>query len=85
MTQFKKYSVYLDDGISCFRVAIPAPSKQAAAKYCDGNGRVVCVDDVSSEYPISSQCVADALARYGFGKTEMDLVVRTLSQVGITD
>ena len=44
-----------------------------------GNGEIIAVKDVTKEYPIPLVCVADALKVCGFGQTEMDLILRTLS------
>lgn len=81
----KKYFVYLDDGKSTFRVAVPAKNERDARRYVDGNGEVVAVKDITKDYPISAQKVADALASAGFGMTERDLVVRAITISGIAD
>jgi hypothetical protein len=81
----RKYFVYLDDGKSVFRVAVPAKNEKDARRYVDGNGEVVAINDVTKDYPISAQKVADALIFAGFGATERDFIVRALTISGIAD
>ena len=72
----KKYMVYMDDGRDCFKVAIPA---------VQGNGEVIAVKNITEEYPISVDAVADALKRAGFGEVEMMLIIRTLTSTEIAE
>lgn len=81
----KKYMVYMDDGRDCFKVAIPAVSEKAAVKYVQGNGEVIAVKNITEEYPISVDAVADALKRAGFGEVEMMLIIRTLTSTEIAE
>lgn len=83
--KMKKYMVYLDDGQDVFKCAIPAKDEQSAREYVKGNGEVIAVKDVTSDYPISAEKVGEALKKSGFGEYEMDLVTRALQQIGICD
>ncbi len=82
---FKKYSVYMEDGQHCFKAAIPARNEAEARKYVEGNGEVIAVKEITADFPISAGKVAEALARYGFGQTEIDLITRTLQMTNIAD
>ena len=82
---FKKFMVYLEDGEDVYKVAIPAKNEKDAREYVSGNGDVIAIKDITSDFPISSIKVADALRAAGFGKIEIDLITRTLSKVDITD
>lgn len=75
----KKYMVYMDDGKGCFKIAVPAKSEKEARKYVEGNGEVIAVKDVTSDYPISIEKVAEALEKANFGQIEIDLIVRCLA------
>lgn len=81
----KKYLVYMDDGCEngCFKVAVPAKNEKEARKYVNGNGEVIAVKDVTEDFPISVEKVEEALKRAGFGKAEMDLIVRCLQMNNI--
>lgn len=81
----KKYIVYMDDGRNCFKVAVPATSEKAARKYVEGNGEVVTVKDVTKDFPISLDKVAQALKNAQFGQTEIDLITRCLFFDGIAE
>lgn len=83
MMRLRKYMVYLDDGESCYKVAIPAKNEKAAREYVAGNGEVIAVKDVTDEYPISLNKVAQALR--DFGDTERDIILRTLQSKGIAE
>lgn len=79
----KKYMVYLDDGKDCFKAAIPAAipaaNEKAARKYVEGNGEVIAVKDITEDFPISLDKVAQALKNAQFGQIEIDLITRCLS------
>lgn len=85
MKQFRKYMVYLDDGKFVYKLYVPAINEEDAKTYCEGNGDIVAVKDVTEEFPILADCVAAALRNYGFGETEMDLILRTLQTTGIAE
>lgn len=75
----KKYMVYMDDGRDCFKVAVPAMSEKEARKYVEGNGEVIAIKDVTEDFPISLDKVAQALKNAQFGQIEIDLITRCLS------
>ena len=81
----KKYFVYLDDGHDCYKCAIPAKSEKEAREYVRGNGEVIAVKDVTDDYPISADKVADALKNACFGQTEIDFIIRTLTHNNIAE
>lgn len=81
----KKYMVYLDDGKNAYKVAIPAKDEKAAREYVQGNGEVIAVKDVTQNYPISADKVADALKNASFGQIEIDLITRALQQIDICE
>ena len=81
----KKYIVYMDDGRNCFKVAVPATSEKAARKYVEGNGEVITVKDVTKDFPISLDKVAQALKNAQFGQIEIDLITRCLFSDGIAE
>lgn len=83
--KLRKYMVYIDDGHNCFKCAIPAKDETHAKKLVSGNGDVISVKDITNEYPISLDCVSDALLSRGFGRTEIDLILRTLSICDIAE
>ena len=74
----KKYFVYLDDGKDAYRIAVPANNEKEAKDFCEGNGEVVGIKDVTEKYPISKDKVAEALFSNGFGDIEVDLITRAL-------
>lgn len=81
----KKYMVYFEDSENVYKAAIPAKDQKDAADYVKGNGEIIAVKDVTDQFPISLDKVADALQRAGFGEYEMDLITRTLSRMNIAD
>lgn len=85
MKNLRKYMVYMEDRDSLYKVAVPAEDEQAARDYVKGNGDVILVKDVTERFKISTDCVAAALKNYGFGETEMDLILRTLQATGIAE
>lgn len=80
----RKYMVYLEDKDNVYRLAIPASTPQDAIDWSEGNGDLVAVKDVTDDYQIRSERVADALLRYGFSRTEVDFLVRSLERVNMT-
>ena len=85
MKCLRKYVVYLDDGELVYKLYVPAINEEAAKKYCEGNGDVVAVKDVTEEFKITSEHVVTALKNYNFGKIEMELILRTLQTTGIIE
>ncbi len=83
--KLKKYFVYLDDGTDILKIAVPAESKEAAEKFCEGNGEVIKVKDITAEVQITADAVAYALKAQNFSETEIDLIIRTLTSTGIAE
>lgn len=81
--KMKKYMVYLDDNTDCYKLAIPAKDEKTAREYVQGNGEVIAVKEVTNDYPISADKVAQALQNAGFGKYEMDFITRALQEINI--
>ena len=85
---FKKYYVYVEeskDRKDVMKLAVPARNEDEAMEYVEGNGEVIAIKDVTDRKPISVQKVGCALALYGFGQTEIDLITRTLLVTNIAD
>lgn len=81
----KKYMVYIDNGESVMKVAVPSESVKAAKKYCAGNGEIIKVTDVTADYPISIDKVVETLKTANFGQVEIDLIMRTLTMHNIAE
>lgn len=81
----KKYMVYVDDGASVMKLAIPSESVKAAKKYVQGNGEIIKVTDVTADYPISVYKVTEALQNANFGQVEIDFIIRTLTMHNIVE
>lgn len=85
MKPLRKYVVYLDDGELIYKLYVPAINEEAAKTYCEGNGDIVAVKDVTEEVKIESQKVTWALHAYGMDKSKIDIILRTLCITGIID
>lgn len=79
----RKYFVYIDDGQSVYKLAVPANSEEDAKEWCKGNGEIIAVKDVT-EHPIYEEKVFDALKNANFTDYEIDFVCRALRRTGIT-
>ena len=78
MKSIELYKVILEDSYDVYRVYVPADSVSGAKAYVAGNGDIISVTDVSSDFPISLDSVRSALRNYGFGSVEQDLIIRML-------
>ena len=81
----KKFMVYLDDGKDVYKLAIPAKDEKTAREYVQGNGEVIAVKEVTNDYPISVDKVAQALKNANFGQIEIDYITRALSEINICE
>lgn len=81
----RKFMVYMEDRDYVFKCAIPAKNETKAREYVQGNGDVIAIKDVTDDHPISADKVAQALEASGFGKTEIDIITRTLQWADIAD
>lgn len=84
--KLRKFYVYVDDGTeNPIKLAVPAKNEKYAREFAEGTGEVVAIKDITEVHPISLRKVSEALYDAFFGKTEIDLILRTLSQTGIAD
>lgn len=81
----RKYAVYVDDDHDVYKLYIPADNEDKAISYCDGNGKIVAVRDITDEYPIDLFKVSVALKNAHFGQPEIDLISRCLAQCRIAE
>ena len=81
---YRKYMVYVDDGIAVYKIAVPAENEQGARDFVSGNGEVIAVKDVTEEMYINADKVLNALSEV-FNGYEVDLMVRALRDIGIID
>lgn len=82
MKKFTVYNVYLDDGNDVYKIVVPAESEAEAIKYCEGNGEIIAVKKNDLVQDIDTACLADYLRRGGWGRTEIDIITRTLAMCG---
>lgn len=83
MKKVNVYAMYMDDGRDCFKVVVPATSEKEAREYVLGNGEVVAVKKMD-DIRISTEKLADDLLKAGWGRTEVDVITRLLSQVDLS-
>ena len=74
----KKYLVYLDDSVNCFKVAVPAIDENSAREFVRGNGEIIAVKDITYDCLIDLNKVVQALRYAQFGLVEIDLITRCL-------
>ena len=79
----KKYFVFLDDGENSYKIAVPAENEKKAREFCEGNGEVIAVKEVSSEIPADK--VREALKNSDLTAFERDFIYRTLYLTGIIE
>jgi len=80
----RKYYVYLDDGNDVYKIAVPAENEDKAKEFVNGNGEVIAVKEINCS--IKTEKVADALiSSQQFDDTQMDLIIRALEFIGITE
>lgn len=86
----RKYLVYVDDGTTCHRIAVPAANEIDARCATDINGtrltslgEIVAVRDVTETFRIDAEDVLDALESAHFGKEQIEFVIKTLQKVNI--
>lgn len=81
--KFKVYNVYLEDKDDVYKVTVPAESEKKAIEYVKGNGEVIKVKLNPDLQNIHLETLADTLLRNGWGQLEVDVITRTLAQVGL--
>lgn len=80
----KKYFVYLDDGKDVYKIAVPAETEDKAKEFVNGNGEVIAVKEINCL--IETEKVAEALiSSQQFDDVQMDLIIRALEFIGITE
>lgn len=82
MKKWEVYDLYIDDGESVWKTNIPAPTKKAAQEFLAGNGEVVQIKK-SDLQDIDIDCLFDTLVRGGWGQAEINIITRTLMEVGL--
>lgn len=82
---YEKFIVYCDDGDSVYKLAIPAVSEGAARAWCNGVGEVIAVKNVTGDYHIDACKVSEALRNGGFSRTEIDFMVRALTELDLIE
>ena len=81
--KFKVYNVYLEDKDDVYKVTVPAESEKKAIEYVKGNGEVIKVKLNPDLQNIHLETLADTLLKNGWGQLEVDVITRTLAQVGL--
>lgn len=74
----KLYKVIFEDRDNVYREYIPADNKKAAEAYIAGNGDIVSVKDVTEDFPISLDHLSKTLSNAGYGRPEMDAIIRIM-------
>lgn len=82
MKKLSVYNVYLDDGRDTIKITVPAESRKAAEKYCEGNGEVVATK-LAALQDIDLNCLMDTLRRCGWGQAECDVITRCIALCGL--
>lgn len=85
MKKLRKFMVYLDDGMGCYKVAIPEENIRMAKTFVQGNGDIISIKDITNDYPISLDKVINALKQADFGDVEIQLITRTLQNTDIAE
>ena len=80
MRKMRTWKVYLDDGKDVYKLYIPAFTRKDAENYVTGNGEIVKIEDCTADFPISMDCLAEAL-KLRFGQAECDIITRCLNEV----
>ena len=85
MKKMNVYEVILSDRESCYKVKVPAFSKKEALEYVQGNGEVEKVTDITGKYTVGVDKVAEALRISRFGQSEIDIITRALTELGLAE
>lgn len=85
VTQLKKFMVYIDDGDSCYKFAVPAVDEKDARNFVAGNGEIIAVKEVGEDYTINQVDIISTLERAGFDQHTVDFINRALYRVGIIE
>lgn len=74
----KLYKVIFEDTYNVYRAYIPADNKEAAEAYVQGNGDIISIKDVTEDFPIDLDHLSRTLSNAGYGKPEMDTIIRIM-------
>ena len=83
MMKMKVYNVYLEDNEDVYKITVPAESEKKAIEYVKGNGEVIKVKLDPDIQNIHCETLANTLFNNGWGQKEIDIITRTLQQVGL--
>lgn len=81
MKKWTVYSIITEDAIHAYKMIVPAPDKKSAAKYVEGNGDIVSIKE--TDLDINIDYLANSLLKTGWGQAEIDIITRTIMQVGL--
>ena len=84
MKKMRKYMVYIDDGDTCFKTAIPVYSEKDARDYVAGNGEIIMVKDVTDKYS-NLDIDIRVFTSQGYTEHEADFFIRALRRIGMID
>ena len=80
---FKKFMVYIENGEDVLKVAVPAKNEKDVRAYCEGNGDIIAIKEVTKEYTINQIDIVSTLLDAGFDKYTVDFINRALYRTGI--
>lgn len=83
MKKFKIYEVYMDDGRDCFKITVPAQTKQGAIDYVNGNGEIIAIRESENLRDIDVDCLAETLRLNNWGQMEIDVITRLITICGL--
>lgn len=83
MKSLNVYDVYIDDGMNCLKIIVPAESETEAKEYVKGNGEVVAIRKDPIVQDINTDCLAQTLKDNGWGQAKIAVIVRALEYVGL--
>lgn len=82
---FRKYNVYVKEQDNVTQIAVPARDEGEAKLYFNDVDKIIEIQDITDRTPISVDKVQVALHRYGFHKTEIDIIAKILLLTNIAD
>ena len=86
--ELRKYEICIDCGEYCLLTYVPAENEEMVKKYCNGQGEIISIKDITknSRYSISADTIGEALKKSGMlENAAIELVIRALQLTGITD
>ena len=82
--KMRRFMVYIDDGESVMKIAVPAYDEEDAREYVQGNGEVIAVKLVTTPCPMDGMDVS-LFTSQGYSEHEADFFIRALSRIGMLD